>query len=143
MSKLVVHGVEEPFVQEVHVEFCRIEAVHIVQHNLHTTLGCTEHYATIGVVGYGTDEVQHFRRIGADEVSTHELLVRLNPEILGELGQSNGLVVIGRSQILRYVRLFVLEAVLKVNIVRLDIVLLKPSVEFGLWCLRTFVENAR
>ena len=62
-----MHGFEEPLIEEADAQVVGVEFINIVESNLHTTLGRTQHHRTLFVVGFGTYQLDNLWAIRLKE----------------------------------------------------------------------------
>ena len=142
MSKLMVHSVEIPVVEEVDVEILEVETVDVTESNLHTALSHTDIHRTVGVILRRTDKMYQFWAIGANECRAHHLGIGIKPQVFRQLRHSHSLVVFGRREVITSITLVELKAILKLYVVFIDIVGLEPSVEIVLRHGNRVIEHA-
>ena len=140
MSEFVVDRLEIPLVQQVHIG--RVHIVDGIERNLGSAFGRTQHDLAVVVIGGTADQKNHLREVAGDEVAASgHLVVSLQAEVLDQLGHLNRLLVVRGSQIVDHVALHILITVAELDVIRLDIVFVKPRVQRRLRRLLRFDDT--
>ena len=107
------------------------QIIHTGKEDLLATFSCSKNERSVVPVLKLTDKEEHLREILSGEVNTGDLIIGVNTKILHKVGHDDSLIIIGRYSVIVHVRLVQFEAVLEVNVVRPDIVVVKPFVQFS------------
>ena len=102
VSKLMVHGLEVVLIH--HVEVVDLHRVDLEQRNLDTTLGKTDGLGTCSrVIGGRTHQKDDAGTILLEEVLTGNLVIYIEPQVLAEHSQVDGVLVGGGHQVIVHI----------------------------------------
>ena len=139
VRELVVHGVEEAFVEHLNVGSVVLRAlapllhlVDVIQRNLHSSRCCSQHFGALCcAVTARTDELEDARAILFHEVFACILGVDIVVKVHYQVCQQLRALVVGRREHKPFVGCRLVEAVIHLHVIRHYKVVVEPLVELG------------
>ena len=125
----MVHSVEILVIHSINVQ--RIHAIDFEQGNLDTALGKTYSLSThLRVNSCRSHKHNDARTIGLDELlAARNFLIYIKPHVLSEHRNINCILERSRLKVVVHIGLVVFKPVLEVQVIDIEIILLKPLVE--------------